>query len=315
MTTSGWADDNTTGFLRAQLGVSSLRFAVRVNLSADYTRSRAAPSPMIATALGSFTRAPCPTRFYADAMWANVSGMGMFMRRNHGHAILRNCASVRPEQGRATNPGLLRERSTYRGKECVRDHGGFLRHPTAISIPIPTNEGRRARRGACHDRGRYRHRHLQVNHGLSRVPSPISVTTTTTREVAICSRISTTISTRTGKSQEFQLVGNALDGRLDFTTAGLYAFAETGTEVVSLIGTSTGLTVNAAGRPERKARSFPENRPGYRQQLQTPCTARSPTTSTQPFHLTVGLRVPHEDDKGVRRDGSSRFHVPTTPTG
>ena len=263
-------DDNTTGF-RGQLEFLPSD-AVRVNLSADYTRSRAAPSPMI------------PVEFYPETgmwpiFWNGGQWMGMFMMGAGGVA---ECAT--PE-GQATNRNCYGP-VHYRGKESYETtavfydiYGEFDPDPTnevdvtggAATIEVDTAIGTfksiTAYRGFQSD--------FRNDHDYS--------------EVLLFSNINDDFH-QDGRSQEFQLVGTALDGRLDYTT-GLYAFAETGTEVVSLIGVN-GLTVtrgSAGPSFQRIVRDIDNTSNALYGQLTY--------HFEQPFHLTVGLRAT-EDTKG-----------------
>ena len=263
-------DDNTAGF-RGQLEFLPTD-AVRVNLSADYTRSRAAPSPMI------------PLDFYPETgmwpiFWNGGQWMGMFMRGASGIA---ECAT--PE-GQATNrncygPVHARDRESYETSAVFYDiYGEFDPDPTnevdvtggAATIEVDTAIGTfksiTAYRGFQSD--------FRNDHDYT--------------EVMLFSNINDDFH-QDGRSQEFQLVGNALDGRLDYT-AGLYAFAETGTEVVSLIGVN-GLTVtrgSAGPSFQRIVRDIDNTSNALYGQITY--------HFEQPFHLTIGLRAT-EDTKG-----------------
>ena len=265
-------DDNTTGF-RGQLEFLPSD-AVRVNLSADYTRSRAAPSPMI------------PLEFYPEVgmwpiFWNGGQWMGMFMMGAGGIA---ECATP---QGQATNRDCYGP-VHYRGKESYETtavfydiYGDFDPDPTnevdvtggAATIEVDTAIGTfksiTAYRGFQSD--------FRNDHDYT--------------EVQLFSNINDDFH-QDGRSQEFQLVGNALDGRLDYT-AGLYAFAETGTEVVSLIGVS-GQTVTrrSAGTEGRSFQRIVRDIDNTSDALYGQITYHF----EQPFHLTVGLRAT-EDTK------------------
>lgn len=282
-------DDNTTGF-RGQLEFLPSD-AVRVNLSADYTRSRAAPSPMI------------PLEFYSGAMWPifwnGGQWMGMFMRGAGGIA---ECAT--PE-GRATNrncygPIHFRGKESYETTAVFYDiYGDFDPDPTnevdvtggAATIEVDTAIGTfksiTAYRGFQSD--------FRNDHDYT--------------EVALFSNINDDFH-QDGRSQEFQLVGNALDGRLDYT-AGLYAFAETGTEVVSLIGVN-GQTVTrrSAGTEGRSFQRIVRDIDNTSDALYGQLTYHF----EQPFHLTVGLRAT-EDTKAFDVTAHRDFCVdqPTDP--
>ena len=265
-------DDNTTGF-RGQLEFLPSD-AVRVNLSADYTRSRAAPAPMI------------PLEFYPEVgmwpiFWNGGQWMGMFMAGAGGIA---ECATP---QGQATNRDCYGS-VHYRGRESYETtavfydiYGDFDPDPTnevdvtggAATIEVDTAIGTfksiTAYRGFVSD--------FRNDHDYT--------------EVQLFSNINDDFH-QDGRSQEFQLVGNALDGRLDYT-AGLYAFAETGTEVVSLIGVS-GQTVTrrSAGTEGRSFQRIVRDIDNTSDALYGQITYHF----EQPFHLTVGLRAT-EDTK------------------
>jgi len=266
-------DDNTTGF-RGQLEFLPSD-AVRVNLSADYTRSRAAPAPMI------------PLEFYPGTgmwpiFWNGGQWMGMFMAGAGGIA---ECATP---QGQATNRDCYGS-VHYRGRESYETtavfydiYGDFDPDPTnevdvtggAATIEVDTAIGTfksiTAYRGFVSD--------FRNDHDYT--------------EVALFSNINDDFH-QDGRSQEFQLVGSALDGRLDYT-AGLYAFAETGTEVVSLIGVN-GQTVTrrSAGTEGRSFQRIVRDIDNTSDALYGQITYHF----EQPFHLTVGLRAT-EDTKG-----------------
>ena len=262
-------DDNTTGF-RGQLEFLPSD-NVRINLSADYTSSRAAPAPMIAL------------DFYPGAMWPifwnGGQWMGMFMAGAGGIA---ECAT---SEGRATNrecygPVHLRGKESYETTAVFYDiYGEFDPDPTnevdvtggAATIEVDTAIGTfksiTAYRGFQSD--------FRNDHDYT--------------EVMLFSNINDDFH-QDGRSQEFQLVGNALDGQLDYT-AGLYAFAETGTEVVSLIGVN-GLTVtrgSAGPSFQRIVRDIDNTSNALYGQITY--------HFEQPFHLTLGLRAT-EDTKG-----------------
>ena len=268
-------DDNTTGF-RGQLEFLPSD-AVRVNLSADYTRSRAAPAPMI------------PLEFYPGGMWPMFwnGPMGFMFGPNMGAG-----ASGEPEcrtaQGQATNPTCYGS-VHYRGRESYETtavfydiYGDFDPDPTnevdvtggAATIEVDTAIGTfksiTAYRGFVSD--------FRNDHDYT--------------EVALFSNINDDFH-QDGRSQEFQLVGTALDGRLDYT-AGLYAFAETGTEVVSLIGVN-GQTITraSAGTEGRSFQRIVRDIDNTSNALYGQITYHF----EQPFHLTVGLRAT-EDTKG-----------------
>ena len=276
-------DDNTTGF-RGQLEFLPSD-AVRVNLSADYTRSRAAPSPMIALTLGDGYGQNDGGQ-YADAMWPNFwnGPMGFMFGPNMGAG-----ASGEPEcwtaEGRLTNPTCfgpvhIRDRESYETTAVFYDiYGEFDPDPTnevdvtggAATVEVDTAIGTfksiTAYRGFQSD--------FRNDHDYS--------------EVRLFSNINDDFH-QDGRSQEFQLVGTALDGRLDYTT-GLYAFAETGTEVVSLIGVN-GLTItrgSAGPSFQRIVRDIDNTSNALYGQITY--------HFEQPFHLTAGLRAT-EDTKG-----------------
>ena len=284
-------DDNTTGF-RGQLEFLPSD-AVRVNLSADYTRSRAAPAPMI------------PLDFYPEAMWPifwnGGQWMGMFMM---GASGVPACVT---EESRLTNrtcygPVHYRGKESYETTAVFYDiYGEFDPDPTnevdvtggAATIEVDTAIGTfksiTAYRGFQSD--------FRNDHDYT--------------EVLLFSNINDDFH-QDGRSQEFQLVGNALDGRLDYT-AGLYAFGETGTEVVSLIGVN-GLTVtrgSAGPSFQRIVRDIDNTSNALYGQITY--------HFEQPFHLTVGLRAT-EDTKGfdvtAHRDFCvDDFSEPSNPPG
>lgn len=272
-------DDNTTGF-RGQLEFLPSD-TVRVNLTADYTRSRAAPSPMI------------PLEFYTGpmAMWPtfwngpNWMGMNIPGPSPMGASNEPECATA---AGKNTNPTCYGP-VHYRGKESYETtavfydiYGDFDPDPTnevdvtggAATIEVDTAIGTfksiTAYRGFQSD--------FRNDHDYT--------------EVQLFSNINDDFH-QDGRSQEFQLVGNALDGRLDYT-AGLYAFAETGTEVVSLIGVN-GQTVTraSAGTEGRSFQRIVRDIDNTSEALYGQITYHF----EQPFHLTLGLRAT-EDAKG-----------------
>ena len=272
-------DDNTTGF-RGQLEFLPSD-AVRVNLTADYTRSRASPSPMI------------PLEFYTGpmAMWPtfwngpNWMGMNIPGPSPTGASNEPECATA---AGKNTNPTCYGP-VHYRGKESYETtavfydiYGDFDPDPTnevdvtggAATIEVDTAIGTfksiTAYRGFQSD--------FRNDHDYT--------------EVQLFSNINDDFH-QDGRSQEFQLVGNALDGRLDYT-AGLYAFAETGTEVVSLIGVN-GQTVTraSAGTEGRSFQRIVRDIDNTSNALYGQITYHF----EQPFHLTLGLRAT-EDAKG-----------------
>ena len=272
-------DDNTTGF-RGQLEFLPSD-TVRVNLSADYTRSRAAPSPMI------------PLEFYTGpmAMWPtfwngpNWMGMNIPGPSPMGASNEPECATA---AGKNTNPTCygpvhLLPRDSYETTAVFYDiYGDFDPDPTnevdvtggAATIEVDTAIGTfksiTAYRGFQSD--------FRNDHDYA--------------EVQLFSNINDDFH-QDGRSQEFQLVGNALDGRLDYT-AGLYAFAETGTEVVSLIGVN-GQTVTraSAGTEGRSFQRIVRDIDNTSNALYGQITYHF----EQPFHLTLGLRAT-EDAKG-----------------
>ena len=275
-------NDDTTG-LRAQLEFLPSD-SVRVNLSTDYTRSRATPAPMIATVIGN-GHGDNSDRFYPDAMWANVwNAPFMGGARRTPYSGIAECAT---EQGRATNPDCygsvhLRPRDAYESTAVFWDiFGNYDPDPTnkvdvqgaALTVEVDAGVGTfksiTAYRGFDSD--------FRNDHDYS--------------AVMIFSNINDDFH-QDGKSQEFQFVGNAMDGKLDFTT-GLYFFNETGTEVVSLVGTM-GLWNNSATQPDftgfqRIVRDIDNSSNAVYGQITYHFDA--------PLHLTLGARAT-QDEKG-----------------
>ena len=282
-------DDNTTGF-RGQLEFLPSD-TVRVNLSADYTRSRAAPAPMIALTLGD-GYGQNDGGYYPDAMspifWNGGLWMGMFMAgasrepacqyHDRGGQLLEGDA-------RFTNPTCYGP-VHFRGKESYETTAVFYDIYGEFD-PDPTNE-------------------VDVTGGAATIEVDTAIGTfksiTAYRGFLSNFRNDHDYSAATvmsninddfhqdGRSQEFQLVGTALDGRLEYTT-GLYAFAETGTEVVSIVGVN-GLTVTrgSAGLSfQRVVRDIDNTSSALYGQITY--------HFEQPFHLTAGLRAT-EDSKG-----------------
>ncbi len=287
-------DDNTTGF-RGQLEFLPSD-AVRVNLSADYTRSRAAPSPMIGLTLGD-GYGMNDGALYPDSMWPNFWNGGILPNGMSVTFMGAPAASGEPacatQEGRLTNPTCygpvhIRDRESYETTAVFYDiYGEFDPDPTnevdvtggAATIEVDTGIGTfksiTAYRGFQSD--------FRNDHDYS--------------QVLLFSNINDDFH-QDGRSQEFQLVGTALDGRLDYTT-GLYAFAETGTEVVSLIGVN-GLTITrgSAGHSFQRIVRDIDNKSNA---LYGQITYHF----EQPFHLTAGLRATEDTkafDVTIHRD-------------
>ena len=272
-------DENTTG-IRAQLEFLPTD-SVRVNLSGDYSKSRAAPSPMVAETLGN-GYGDKSDRVYAHAMlinfW-NVMGPG-------GMASFSGIPECATEEGRASNPGCYGTvhnpgPDVYETTAIWHDiHGTVDPDPTnkvdvlggALTVEVDTGVGTfksiTSYRGFKAD--------FRNDHDYS--------------AIMIFSNINDDFH-QDGRSQEFQLVGNTLDGKLDYTT-GLYAFAETGTELVSLVGIR-GRLINQAwpgGANEHAGVRFQRI---VRDIDNTSNAAYGQITYhfDRPFHLTAGIRA------------------------
>ena len=286
-------DDNTTGF-RGQLEFTPTD-SVRVNLSTDYTKSRAAPSPMVAETLGN-GHGDKSDRFYPDAMqagWWNVATpMG-----GPSFSGIPACATV---EGRRTNPGCFGQvhnpgpdvyetTSIWHTIHGVRDEDPTNKVDTlggALTLEVDTGVGTfksiTAYRGFEAD--------FRNDHDYS--------------AIMVFSNINDDFH-QDGRSQEFQLVGNALDGKLDYTT-GLYSFAETGTELVSLVGVN-GLWVTQ-GRPGGRNEAAGVRFQRIVRDIDNTSTAAYGQITyhfDRPFHLTAGLRATEDAktfDVTIHRD-------------
>ena len=299
-------DDNTTG-IRAQLEFLPSD-SVRVNLSSDYTKSRAAPSPMVPETIGN-GHGDKSGRFYPDAMqagWWNV-GTPMGMTNPFGGPSFSGepaCATV---EGRLTNerclgpvhnpgPDVYETGAIWHDIHGVRDEDPTNKVDTlggALTIEVDTGVGTfksiTAYRGFKAD--------FRNDHDYS--------------PILIFSNINDDFH-QDGRSQEFQLVGNALDGKLDYTT-GLYAFAETGTELVSLVGVN-GLWVTQ-GRPGGRNEAAGVRFQRIVRDIDNTSQAVYGQITyhfDQPFHLTAGLRATEDAksfDVTIHRD-----YCPATTT-
>ena len=275
-----FGDDNTSG-VRAQLEYLPSD-SVRVNLSTDYSRSRAAPSPLIALTLGN-GHGDRSGAVYPDAMQVNWWNIG----RPRGLPSFSGEPACRTVEGRLNNRACYGQahnlgKDAYESTAVYFDiHGEFDPDPTnsvdvlggAATVEVDTAIGTfksiTAYRGFESD--------FRNDHDYT--------------AIMIFSNINDDFH-QDGRSQEFQLVGNALDGRLDYT-AGLYFFGETGTEVVSLVGVN-GLQVTrgvSGVRFQRIVRDIDNSSEAAYGQITY--------HFDQPLHLTLGLRAT-EDTKSFQ---------------
>ena len=219
-----WLGDDNTQAIRGQLEFAPTD-SIRVNLSADYSKSRAAPSPMIAENIGNGygDKTALIAASTMQAYWWNNSAP----MQNASFSGLEVCKTLAGQQtdtrchGQSQNPGP----DVYETTAVWHDiHGNRDPDPTnkvdtlgaALVFEADTSLGTfksiTAYRGFESD---FRNDH---DYGA----------------ILIFSNINDDFH-QDGRSQEFQLVGNAMDDKLDYTV-GLYTFAETGTERVSLVG-------------------------------------------------------------------------------
>ena len=304
-----WLGDDNTQAIRAQLEFAPSD-STRVNLSTDYTKSRAAPSPMVAENIGNgfgdknVLIAPSTMQAY----WWNVSAP-MQMASFSGLEVCKTLAGQQTDtrcHGQSQNPGpdVYETTAVWHDIHGVRDPDPTNKVDTlggALVIETDTNWGTfksiTAYRGFESD---FRNDH---DYGA----------------ILIFTNINDDFH-QDGRSQEFQLVGSAMDDKLDYT-AGYYAFAETGTERVSLVGVnglfvtqgrekgvipptstmpwagSTGMNPKGGARFQRIVRDIDNTSNALYGQITYHFDA--------PFHLTAGVRATEDEksfDVTIHRD-------------
>ncbi|HEY5622455.1 MAG TPA: TonB-dependent receptor, partial [Gammaproteobacteria bacterium] len=289
-----WLGDEDTTGARVQLEFAPSD-SIRANLSVDYTESRTAPSSLtpatLYSAVGDKSGAFDPVMMQAN--WWNVgTPMGGPSFSGDPDCATANGRNTNPNcYGEVHNPGV----DVYETGAIWYDiHGNVDPDPTnkldtlgaAVTIEADTSWGTfksiTAYRGFESD--------FRNDHDYS--------------PILIFSNINDDFH-QDGRSQEFQLVGNALDGRLDYTT-GLYAFAETGTELVSLVGVNGlwvtqgrpgGLNEAAGVRFQRIVRDIDNTSNAIYGQVTYHFDS--------PFHLTAGVRATSDEktfDVTIHRD-------------
>jgi iron complex outermembrane receptor protein len=289
-----WLGDEDNTGVRAQLEFVP-NDSIRTNLTIDYTKSRAAPSSLTPATLYSAVGDPSgvfdPVMMQAN--WWNV-GTPMGGPSFSGDP---DCATV---NGRNTNPNCYGQ--VHNPGVDVYETGAIWYDINGNVDPDPTNKldtfGAAFTFEADTDWGTFKsitaYRGFEADFRNDHDYSPI----------LIFSNINDDFH-QDGRSQEFQLVGNALDGKLDYTT-GLYAFAETGTELVSLVGVNGlwvtqgrpgGLNEAAGVRFQRIVRDIDNTSKAVYGQVTYHFDA--------PFHLTAGVRSTSDEktfDVTIHRD-------------
>ena len=219
-----WLGDDNTSAVRAQLEFAPAD-SLRVNLTGDWSHNKAAPAPLVPAALYS-ADGTATGEFVSILMQGNWWNVGTPM----GGASFSGVAACATAEGRNTNPLCYGEVhnpgvDVYETGAIFYDVNGnrdytpenwLTTYGTALTVETETSLG--TLRSITAYRG-FKSSFMN-DHDYSPIP--------------IFSNINDDFH-QDGRSQEIQLTGQAMDGRLDYTT-GIYHFKETGTEVVSLIG-------------------------------------------------------------------------------